>query len=410
MFEFVKDRVDMFTLRVHIPVLLALAISPTVSHGQGTPVAPPTTLWRFMGVPQGFQKVRDVVTNRRGNRPGLERRDPIKRIADPANLESDNPAIKAAAEIKKAEDMKAQKIKAIKYLASIGCGCYDQDGKITEALLAATDDCTPDVREAAIEAIEDAAGNQCCKKCGSTSCCSEEIAKRLSAMAYERGDDGCPIEANAEIREAAARALKKCCPGGPPTGPILEEAPEPDPGPEPIPPPELPEPIPGEGFGDETGIPGESGGDADTDDAAEEGSLDLSSHGVPGIQFEVPEFRFHAVKKGPAGPNAGKGVQVRIATATSEPIHGAQTDSRVLPGPVRFRSEAPARILQVKESGTTTQSNFIDNAPQTVHAIPLPRVSQSQAAPVQRSGLLESETQGSDNAPTPVRRIPLPVR
>ena len=197
---------------------------------QDVPGAPaPATLWRFLGIPQGMQKIRDVSVNRRGNFPGLERKPPLKRIGDPANLESDNPAIKAAAEIKQAEDMKEQKVKAIKYLASIGCGCYDKDGKITDALLAATDDCTPDVRMAAIEAIEEAANGEQCQRCGSTSCCSEKVTKRLSEIAYERDDDGCPLEPDAEIREAAARVLRVCCPGGPALGPVAEDVDTPEP-------------------------------------------------------------------------------------------------------------------------------------------------------------------------------------
>lgn len=187
------------------------------------PVAPPHTLWRFIGIPQGIQAIRDVTTNRRGNRPGWERRPAMKRIADPANLLSDNPAIKAAAEVKAAEDMKKQKIKAIKYLATIGCGCYDKDGKITAALVAATDDCTPDVRMAAVEAISDAANGECCRSCGSTSCCNEDIGNRLSELAYERDDSGCPLEPNADIRAAAKRALCTCCPNRVPFGLIEED-------------------------------------------------------------------------------------------------------------------------------------------------------------------------------------------
>jgi hypothetical protein len=191
------------------------------------PIAP-HTLWRFIGIPQGIQKIRDVTTNRRGNRPGMERRPAMMRIADPANLASDNPAIKAAAEIKQAEDMKKQKIKAIKYLATIGCGCYDKDGKITAALVAATDDCTPDVRMAAVEAISDAASGECCRSCGSTSCCNEDIGKRLSELAYERDDSGCPLEPNADIRAAAKRALCTCCPNRVPFGLIEEDFSEED--------------------------------------------------------------------------------------------------------------------------------------------------------------------------------------
>ncbi|MEM9587170.1 MAG: hypothetical protein AAGA03_07805, partial [Planctomycetota bacterium] len=203
---------------------LCVTQSAMAQTGPATPIQSPATptLWRFLGIPQGFQKLRDVTANRRGNRPGLERKDPLLRLAGPANLESPDPAIKAAAEVKKAEDLKEQKIKAIKYLATIGCGCYDKEDKITDALLAATDDCTPDVRLAAIEAIGEAAEGGCCVKCGSKSCCSEKVTKSLSEMAYERDDSGCPLEPSKEIRAAAKRVLCICCPNRV-TGPIEEE-------------------------------------------------------------------------------------------------------------------------------------------------------------------------------------------
>ena len=47
-----------------------------------------------------------------------------RRIADPANLQSDNPAIKAAAKAKAEQDLAPQKIKAIKYLATVGCAAF----------------------------------------------------------------------------------------------------------------------------------------------------------------------------------------------------------------------------------------------------------------------------------------------
>src|SRR5487761_1330094 len=87
------------------------------------PGASPMTLWKFMGVPQGIQKLRGATTNRRGNFPGREPKPPLKALADPANLLSGNPDIETAAKIKQQEDMKKQKIKALKYLATIGCGC-----------------------------------------------------------------------------------------------------------------------------------------------------------------------------------------------------------------------------------------------------------------------------------------------
>ncbi|MEM6470379.1 MAG: hypothetical protein AAF802_12555 [Planctomycetota bacterium] len=263
-------------IRVSVAALLLTTISS--ASAQTPPVSAPTpTFWRFMGIPQGLQKIRDVTVNRRGNFPGLERKPAIKRIGDPSNLASDNPAIKAAAEIKQAEDMKAQKIKAIKFLAKMGCGCYDKDDKITDALLAAMDDCTPDVRLAAIEAIEDAANGECCTKCGSTSCCSEKVTKRLSEIAYERDDTGCCLEPSAEIREAAAKALCVCCPNRA-TGPIEEDIPETI---EEIPTPPVTDPIKGEGDEEDVeGIQGE-GGEEDLSGGTDAGGEDAEEMDSP---------------------------------------------------------------------------------------------------------------------------------
>ena len=67
--------------------------------------------------------------------PGLEALPPLLSIADPKNLQSSNPAVAAAAGAKADEDQAAQKIKAIRYLATLGCaGCYPD---VEDALLAA---------------------------------------------------------------------------------------------------------------------------------------------------------------------------------------------------------------------------------------------------------------------------------
>jgi len=176
---------------------------------------PPTqTVWRFLGIPQSVQAlqgVRDRLANRSGDRPQRERTPPLKRIADPENLESENPAIKAAAEIKEQEDLAPQKIKALKYLATVGCGCYDKDGKIEEALLAGLNDCTEEVRIEAANAVSAAAGTCRCTYDGCTpTCCKPSIVKRLDEMAYGVDDDGCHIEPSREVRAAAARARSAC--------------------------------------------------------------------------------------------------------------------------------------------------------------------------------------------------------
>jgi hypothetical protein len=113
-----------------------------------------------LGITGAFTTLRDSHLNRFGKNPLKEWKPPKLRIADPKNLESPNPAIKAAAEIKTAEDLAEQKIKALKYLGMIGCCCYDKDGAIRAAFLDALNDCTPCVRRAAIEALTMTA-NEC---------------------------------------------------------------------------------------------------------------------------------------------------------------------------------------------------------------------------------------------------------
>jgi hypothetical protein len=177
------------------------------------PPPPPATLWSFLGIPQAYRSIRDNRSNRSGNRPQAERKPPLKAIADPKNLESPDPAIKKAAEVKQAEDLKEQKIKAVKYLASIGCGCYNRDGSITDALLKSMDDCTEDVRLATVRAIAVAAAGEQCANCKQRSCCSEEISNKLYEIAYEKDDTGCFLEPSERVRLSAAEALRTCCPG-----------------------------------------------------------------------------------------------------------------------------------------------------------------------------------------------------
>lgn len=211
-------------------VTLALAASLAFSlqsslMGQ-VPTPPPAspTLWSFLGIPQAHQKIHAQMFNVHGKHPKLEAKPAMLLLADPRNLESPIESIKAAAEIKQAEDLKPQKIKAIKYLASIGCGCYDKDKKITKALIASMTDCTEDVRLEAIKAIEEAASGECCANCSQRNCCGEDVSKMLAQIAYGRDENGCDFEPSERVREAAERALGVCCPNiGPPI--YVEELP-----------------------------------------------------------------------------------------------------------------------------------------------------------------------------------------
>jgi len=197
----------------------------TVLLGMGLAAeAADATLWNWLGIPQGAQKLRDATVNRRGNRPNLERQDPLKRIADPENLESDNPAIKKAAEIKKEEDLKKQKIKAIKYLAETKCGCY---GGVGDALLAALEDCTEDVRYEAAIAFCESAGDPC-ENCETDGCCSADAMQKLHELAYEKNEKCCYTESSEKVRAAARNALNACLRKHPPSPAPVTLPPPPD--------------------------------------------------------------------------------------------------------------------------------------------------------------------------------------
>jgi len=189
-----------------------LACVAMFANGCAIHSAPPTvTVWNKLGVPQAFDAANANLVNRRGNHPQWEKKPPLKRIADPANLESPNPAIKAAAEIKAEEDLAPQKIKALKYLATIGCGCYDKEGKVEAAILAGLNDCTEEVRKTAAETVLALVGDCSCHDGCGNNCCTEKIQEKLQDMAYGE-TDGCWHEPSAEVRAIAMQALSACPP------------------------------------------------------------------------------------------------------------------------------------------------------------------------------------------------------
>ncbi len=215
-----------YAMRILITLAVLMGVlSPVSAQSFGqVPAAPATalvppatpTLWNFLGVPQGVKKVKGALTNRRGNHPATEPKNAMKALNDPANLLSENKAIKKAAQVKVEEDLKPQKIKALKYLTSIGCGCYDKGGEVTAALIASAEDCTEEVRLATMQAIHGAALNKCCNNCGQVCCCNEKLLKKLAVVAYERDEYGCYTEPSKRVRDAAIEALKACCPNGEP--------------------------------------------------------------------------------------------------------------------------------------------------------------------------------------------------
>ncbi len=175
-------------------------------------VGPTTTLPQLLGLPQLARGVGGVL-QRIGSRllngldltgrfPGLQPTPPVLALTDPANLaDTAPPAVQAAAEIKQEEDSAPQKIMAIRYLATLGCGgCYE---KVEDALLEGLSDCTEAVRFEAVKALQ--CKQECgCKFCSSPSCCSANVRKKLEELTQ------CEKEPSARIRRNARLTLE-CC-------------------------------------------------------------------------------------------------------------------------------------------------------------------------------------------------------
>ena len=193
----------------------------------------PSTVWHALGIPQAYKCIADARLNRKGKHPGLERKPPLKALADPANLKSDVPAIKKAAEIKQQEDLAPQKVKAVKYLGQIGCGCY---GGVAEALTAALEDCTEEVRYAAALSIVQALYSNCqvCKK----TCCTKELAAKMHERAYAQDETGCFLEPSERVRAVLMEALNDCPPDMRDIGPVI--IPDDTVPPDAVPPPDAP--------------------------------------------------------------------------------------------------------------------------------------------------------------------------
>lgn len=185
--------------------------------GPSTPCCPHQTLWQFLGLKGAFTDIAKLIEALRNclgsSFPGLESIPPLTAITNPANMNSSNPAIAAAANAKADEDQAGQKIKAIRYLATLGCsGCYPD---IEDALLAALDDCTEAVRYEAAKAFRELSGSSCAT-CKTKSCCSPKVRKKLDEVANKMVN-GCYKESSARVRRMARLALAGCGGGTAPT-------------------------------------------------------------------------------------------------------------------------------------------------------------------------------------------------
>ena len=177
------------------------------------------TVWHKLGIPQSvgrFKKFRESRINRKGNNPQREKTPKLVKLTDPSNLDPEAPKmLQAAAKIKMAEDLAPQKLKALKYLATLGCGCYNDKnaGLVEGAVLEGLDDCTIEVRREALNLVlNQVQGGQCgCQPaCNPKSCCTPKIYKKLEEMVNKTTNTGCPAESDSSIRYLAQQVLNAC--------------------------------------------------------------------------------------------------------------------------------------------------------------------------------------------------------
>lgn len=189
-----------------VPAVPAAAAVPAAVPA----AAAPPTLWDFLGVTPLCNKIaadaQTKVAWLAQHFPCLEPKPPLLPLTDPANLASPVPAVAVAAKVAAEEAMAPQKIKALDYLATVGCGCHEG---VNDAFLAALDDCSEPVRFAAAKGLYFAANNPC-KVCRSSSCCSPKIREKLHQMGFEPGDNCCAFEPSPRVRRMARLALSRC--------------------------------------------------------------------------------------------------------------------------------------------------------------------------------------------------------
>lgn len=354
-----------FTLgwAVGLTILLArvetfAAEVPAAPSAAPTAASVPPTLWSFLGLKQTADKYKKHLTVHKEKKAEkqalqgghaclkrlfgplcpcgcpkceiLKKKPPLAPLADPANLESPNPAIKAAAEIKAEEELAPQKIKAIRYLSTIGCRCYPQ---VKPALLAALDDCTEEVRYEAALAFCRSAGNPC-TVCNSSTCCDPDVRKKLADLASGMDDQDCWKEPSPRVRSAAAGALNACEMIAPAES-LPEEEPRELPVPEMAPQEERPEsaatesasltPVTVNVSDSRSDAPNVSvsepseGGPAGERAAPFAGGSDGRSNPIPALAVSRPRRHTSSCRPQRAGPTAGQKPQTGMPPEEAEP-------------------------------------------------------------------------------------------
>ena len=176
-----------------------------------TPCCPHQTLRQFLGI-KGFVQ-RHRRSDRTDSEPAGLRLSPVwnqPRRCWPSRIRQ-TPVRRTRRSLPRPEPRPTkitapQKIKAIRYLATLGCsGCYPD---IEDALLASLDDCTESVRYEAAKAFRELSGSSCAT-CKTKSCCSPKVRKKLDEVANKMVKN-CYKESSARVRRMARLALAGC--------------------------------------------------------------------------------------------------------------------------------------------------------------------------------------------------------
>jgi hypothetical protein len=300
------------------------------------PCCPHETLWQFLGVTGGAKFLAGIIErirNRLGSVfPGLESTPPVLAITDPKMAASSNPAEAAAAGAKADEDAAPQKIKAIRYLATLGCaGCYPG---IEDALLESLDDCTEEVRYEAAKALRELSGKPC-STCKTKSCCSPKVLKKLDEVANKM-EKGCYKEPSARVRREARLAMAGCG-GSPPTNEAPKEGPSEGP-------PGSPQPVTASESAPNGGEGGQAGAVAST--SAERASPS-SSNAIAGRSGAAGQPRVAIL---PADSDCGCGQTQSVVVQTTPAAKATHSATASTPAPAlapqQSESSPAARIVR----------------------------------------------------------------
>ena len=242
---------------VMLPLVGGCASAPVSGAGAGAASAPPTSatagnstivaiappaapqqnLLDFLGITAIGKCMGQGITCLAGMLPNiipgfnsglgdLANMPPVLPINDPANLNSSNPAVAAAAAAKRDEDAAPQKIAALEYLATRGCSSCVPGAE--EAMLSGLEDCTESVRFAAATAIYEAAGKPC-RVCRAGNCCTPKMREKLWELGFKVDENGCPAEPSPRVRRESRLALRACGPDcSPPVPPPAKPTEGPD--------------------------------------------------------------------------------------------------------------------------------------------------------------------------------------